>query len=86
MRQERREELQLHTQERQDFSAAAAAAHLTTQKSSESRVVDLTNKGMGNHYLRTVEHGSHCLARHRTASLTYMSDETCEGAQLQGYM
>ncbi len=27
-----------------------------------------------------------CLARHRTTSLTYMSDETCEGAQLQGYM
>jgi len=35
---------------------------------------------------RYVDHGSHCLARHRTASSTYMSDETCEGAQLQGYM
>ena len=41
---------------------------------------------MGNHYLTDVDHGSHCLARHRTASLTYMSDKTCEGAQFQGYM
>jgi hypothetical protein len=41
---------------------------------------------MGNHYLTDVDHGSHCLPRHRTASLTYMSDESCEGAQLQGYM
>ena len=26
-------------------------------KSSESRSVDLTNNGMGNHYLRDVDHG-----------------------------
>jgi hypothetical protein len=29
--------------------------------------VDLTNNGMVNHYSRDVDHGSHCLARHRTA-------------------
>ncbi len=57
-------EFQLHTQEGQDFSATAA----------ESRHVDLTNNGMVNHYLRDVDHGSHCLAHHRTASFTYMSD------------
>jgi hypothetical protein len=43
-----REEFQFHTQEGQ-VCAAAVVDHLTTQKSSESRVVDLTNKGMGNH-------------------------------------
>ncbi len=74
MRQERRWEFQLHSQEGQDFSAAAAAARLITHKSSESRSLDLTNNGMGNHYLTDVDHGSHCVARHRTASLTYMSE------------
>jgi len=55
--QERREEFQLPTQEGQEFSAAAAAAHLITYKSSESQNVDLTNNDMVNHYLRDVEHG-----------------------------
>ena len=49
---------QLHTQEGQDFSTDAAATQLITHKSSESRTVDLTNNGMGNHYLRDVDHGS----------------------------
>ncbi len=75
-----------HSQEGQDFGAAATASRLITHKCSETRSLDLTNNGMGNHYLKDVDHGSHCLARHRTASLTYMSDETCEGAQVQGYM
>ena len=35
--QERRQDFQFHTQEGQDFSAAAAAAHLITHHSSESR-------------------------------------------------
>jgi hypothetical protein len=34
--------------------------------SSESRTMVLTNNGMVNHYLRDVDHGSHCLPRHRT--------------------
>ena len=84
--QERRQDFQLHTQEGQDFSAAAAAAHLITYKSSESRSVDLANNGMGNHYLRDVDHGSHCLALHRTASFVYTSDWTCEGAELRRYV
>ena len=49
---------QLHTQKGQDFRTSAAAAQLITHKSSESRTVDLTNNGMGNHYLRDVDHGS----------------------------
>jgi hypothetical protein len=57
--QQRREEFQFHTEEGQDFSVTAAEAHLTTQKSSESRIVDPTNNGMVNHYLRDVDHGSH---------------------------
>ena len=84
--QERRQDFQLHTQEGQDFSAAAAAAHLITYKSSESRSVDLANNGMGNHYLRHVDHGSHCLTLHRTASFGYMSDWTSEGAELRRYV
>jgi hypothetical protein len=64
----------LHTQEGQDFSAAAAAAYLITHMSSESRTMDLTNNGMVNHYLRDVDHGSHCLPSHRTTCFTYMSE------------
>jgi hypothetical protein len=74
IRQERWWEFQLHSQEGQDFSVAAASSRLITHKSSESRSLDLTNNGMDNHYLTDVDHGSHCVARHRTASLTYMSD------------
>ena len=59
---ERREEVQLHTQEGQDFSETTTTDHLITHKSSESRSVDLTNVVMVNHYvihyLRDVEHGS----------------------------
>ena len=84
--QERRQDFQLHTQEGQDFRTAAAAAHLITYKSSESRSVDLANNGMCNHYLSDVDHGSHCLVLHRTASFTYMSEKTSEGAELRGYM
>jgi hypothetical protein len=62
------------TQESQDFSAGVSAAHLTTQKSCESRSVDPINNGMINHYLRDVDHGSHCLPCHRTACFTNMSD------------
>ena len=72
--QERRQDFQLHTQEGQDFSAAAAATPLITYKSSECRSVDLANNGMCNHYLSDVDHGSHCLVLHRTASFTYMSE------------
>ena len=50
--------VKLHTQEGQDFSASAAAAHLIAYMRSESRSVDLVNNGMGNHYLRDVDHGS----------------------------
>ena len=77
--QERRQEFQLHTQEDQDFSVTAVVPHLITYKSSESRSGDLVNNGMGNHYLRDVDHGSHCLAMHRTVSFTYMSDWTSTG-------
>ena len=72
--EERKKEFQLHTQEGQDFSVAAAAAHLITHMSSESPTMDLTNNGMVNHYLRDVDHGSHCIPRHRTTCFTYMSE------------
>ena len=72
--EERAKEFQLHTQEGQDFSAAATVTHLITYMSSESRTMHLTNNGMVNHYLRDVDHGSHCLARHRTVRFTYMSE------------
>jgi hypothetical protein len=43
IRQERRLEFQLHSQEDQDFSATADVSRLITHKSSESRSLDLTN-------------------------------------------
>jgi hypothetical protein len=52
----------------------STTGHLITHMSSESRTMDLTNNGMVNHYLRDVDHGSHCLARHRTTCFTYMSE------------
>ncbi len=46
----------------QDFSTVPDASVLITHKSSESRIVDLTKNGMVNHYLRDVDHVSHCLS------------------------
>jgi hypothetical protein len=37
--------VQLHSQEGQDFSEAVSAPRLITDKSSESRSLDLTNNG-----------------------------------------
>ena len=68
------EEMGVPSQEGKDFRTSVAAAQLNTHKTTESRSVDLTNNGMVNHYLRDVDHGSHCLGGHRTTSLTYMSD------------
>ena len=56
IRQERRLEFQFHRHQVQDFSAAAVAAQLIPHMSSESRSVDLTSNGIGNHYLRDVDH------------------------------
>ena len=44
------------SQEGQELTDAAAAAPLTTQKSSESHIVDVTNKSMVNRYLRVFHH------------------------------
>ncbi len=49
--------------------------------------MDLAKNGVVNHYLRDVDHGSHCLDEcHRTVCFTYMSDQTSEVAELWGYM
>jgi hypothetical protein len=58
IQQERTWEFHLHSQQDQDFSTTSGAAQLITQMSSQVRSVDLTNNGMGNHYLRDVDHGS----------------------------
>ena len=42
----------IQSQEGQELTAAAATAPLTAQKSSESHIVDVTNKSMVNRYLR----------------------------------
>jgi hypothetical protein len=41
---------------------------------------------MVNHYLRDVDHGSHCLVSHRTTCFTYMFDQTSEVAEVRGYI
>ena len=54
-----------------------------SQTSSVTQSVDLTNKGMGNHYLRNV-HGSilsHYIVREWTVSLTYISDQTSKDSE-----
>ncbi len=68
----------------QELSAAAAAAPLITLKSSETQNVNLTDKVRANHYLRHFEPRSALHVMNRTVSFRYMSDETSEGAQLQG--
>jgi hypothetical protein len=50
----------------QDLSAAAPAAALITEKSSESQSVDVKNKGMVNRYLRVFYHVSHFMTHNRT--------------------
>ena len=63
-----------------------AVVPLITLKSSETQNVDLTDKVRANHYLRHFERRSALHGMNRTGSFRYMSDETSEGAQLQGYM
>ena len=67
---------QLHSQEGQDLSAVEAVEQLITHKSSESQNVDLTNKGMENHYLRDVEQGSplYCVEQDRIFEIHFRLD------------
>ena len=76
----------IQSQEYQELSAAAAAAPLITLKCSETQSVDLTDKVRANHYLRHFERRSALHGMNRTGSFRYMSEETSEGEQLQGYM
>ena len=62
------------SQDSQDLSAAAAAASLITEKSSETKSVHVTNKGMFNRYLRVFHHLSHFMTHNRTSPWTYMSE------------
>ena len=76
----------IQRQEYQELSAVAVAAPLITLKSSETQSVDLTDKVRANHYLRHFERRSALHPMNRTGSFRYMSDETSECVQLQGYM
>ena len=76
----------LQSQESQELTAAAAAADLMVQNSSETHCVNVTNEDMGNRYLRGFHHVSHFLTHITTWSLTYMSVQTCKRAELRGYM
>ena len=73
-REERRGEFWDSIQEDQELIAAAAAASLLPQKSSESQIVDVTNKVMINRYLRVFHHVYHFMVHNRTSSLTYVSE------------
>ena len=64
----------IQSQEGQELTAAAAAESLTTETSSEPQIVDVTNKGMVNRYLRVLHHVLHFMVYNRTSSLTYMSE------------
>jgi hypothetical protein len=92
----------IQSPECQELSVPVVGEPLVTVKSSETQNVDLkvgtnkvgtnhyfrhlTDKVGTNHYLRHFEHRSSLHPINRTGSFRYMSDETSEGAQLQGYM
>ncbi len=60
--------------EGQELTAVGPAASLITQKSSESQIVHVTNKGLVKRYLRVFHYGLHFMVYNRTSSLTYMSE------------
>ena len=64
----------IQSQEGQELTAAAAAAPLTAQKSSESHIVDVTNKSMVNRYLRVFHPVLHFMVYNRTSCWTCMSE------------
>ena len=64
----------IQSQGGQELTDAAAAAPLTTQKSSESHIVDVANKSMVNRYLRVFHHVLHFMVYNRTSCWTCMSE------------
>ena len=64
----------IQSQEGQELTDVAAAAPLTTQKSSESHIVDVANKSMVNRYLRVFHHVLHFMVYNRTSCWTCMSE------------
>ena len=52
IREERRGEFRIQSQEDRELVAAAAAASLITENISEHQILDVTNKVMVNRYLR----------------------------------
>ena len=64
----------IQSQEGQELTDAAPAAPLTTQKSSESHIVDVTNKSMVNRYLRVFHPVLHFMVYNMTSCWTWMSE------------
>ena len=64
----------IQSQEGQELTDVAAAAPLTTQKSSESQIVDVTNKSMVNRYLRVFHPVLHFMVYNRTSCWTCMTE------------
>jgi hypothetical protein len=64
----------IQSQEDQDLTDPAAAVPLTTQKSSESHIVDVVNKIMVNRYLRVFHHVLQFMVYNRTSCWTSMSE------------
>jgi hypothetical protein len=58
----------------QEFGRLAIATTLITQTNGVTQSVDLTDKGMGSHYLRDVHDVSYCTVSERTVSLTYITE------------
>jgi hypothetical protein len=58
----------------QEFGRLAVATALITQTNDVKQSVDLTDKGMGNHYLRDVHDVSYGTVSERTVSLTYITE------------
>ncbi len=78
----------IQSPEYQELSEVVVSEPLITVKISETQNhdVDLTDKVRTNHYLRHFDHRSELHSMNRTGSFRYMSDETSECVQFQGYM
>ncbi len=63
----------IQSEEDQELTPVSVLVSVITQKSSETHCVNVTNKDIGNSYLRGLIMFSHLMTHNITWSLTYMS-------------
>jgi hypothetical protein len=70
------ESCRIQSQEDQELGSPAAAPNLISQTSGVTQSVDLTNQGMGNHYLRDVQDdfALQCVQEDRIFDIVFRQD------------